>query len=438
MKPKTKLQWRVNNLGFTLPPITLKHLEWAKDHIFDKYAYTTKKAHNCPECNHKWEYDKITKKVKCPNCKTELMTRKDHIRRIWDEQYYTILSTHHEFQVVRHIRVTRFGKINDFNTNYGHLEICQHWVAPDGKCTIRSLMPNGMGYGLKWCLSSSMEIRNDHNRYYVHAPIYPHHGVKKIIYRNGFKGDLHRYHPAYLFSMILSDNIAETLLKTDQIGLLNEILYKREDIVKYWSSVRICIRNNYFVEDASVWLDHMKLLEWFGKDLHSPKYVCPEELYYEHAKYSEKKAIMEDDEEAEEKAKKELLREAEYEKMRGPYLGLYFGEGDITISVLQSIHEFRIEGRTMHHCVFANQYYTNEDTLIMSAKYKGQRMETIQFNIDDLRIVQSRGLQNQPTIYHNKIIEIVEKNINNIKQVRDDLRRHENTLQRDVEDVKAA
>ena len=43
----------------------------------------------------------------------------------------------------------------------------------------------------------------------------------------------------------------------------------------------------------------------------------------------------------------------------------------------------------MHHCVFSNQYYLKEDSLILSASIEGKRIETIELSLDTMLIAQS-------------------------------------------------
>jgi len=70
----------------------------------------------------------------------------------------------------------------------------------------------------------------------------------------------------------------------------------------------------------------------------------------------------------------------------------------------------------MHHCVFTNGYYKKKDSLILSARVGQRHVETIEINLKTLAIVQSRGVCNQNTEYHERIIGLVKKNINLIRQ----------------------
>lgn len=76
------------------------------------------------------------------------------------------------------------------------------------------------------------------------------------------------------------------------------------------------------------------------------------------------------------------------------------------------------EGKKMHHCVFAMGYYKRKDSLILTARSAadGKRIETIEVNLKTFKVVQSRGACNTNTPYHEEIINLVNKNINLIKQ----------------------
>lgn len=70
------------------------------------------------------------------------------------------------------------------------------------------------------------------------------------------------------------------------------------------------------------------------------------------------------------------------------------------------------EGIAMHHCV--GGYYNRPQSLILSAKVDGKRVETIEVDLNSYRVVQSRGLQNKSTKYHDRIVSLVNKNMNEI------------------------
>ena len=82
--------------------------------------------------------------------------------------------------------------------------------------------------------------------------------------------------------------------------------------------------HKYAITDISLWCDLLYLLEKLGKDVRNPHFICPTDL----------KAAT---------------------------------DGLIIVKVLQSVDEFYEEGKAMHHCVYTNAYYNDENSLILSA-----------------------------------------------------------------------
>lgn len=103
-------------------------------------------------------------------------------------------------------------------------------------------------------------------------------------------------------------------------------------------------------------------------------------------------------------------------KDKEKFFGIVITDGELFIQVLKSVTEFFEEGKSMHHCVFANEYYKKKDSLILSAKVAGERKETIEVNLKTFSIVQSRSAFNKSSEYHARIIELMNKNMNLIRQ----------------------
>mgnify|MGYP002511045815 CR=1 FL=1 len=125
---------------------------------------------------------------------------------------------------------------------------------------------------------------------------------------------------------------------------------------------------------------------------------------------------------AEQEAKERMeiaQREEAYGKHIAPYLGLCFITGDIEIRPLPTVMSVYEEGEAMHHCIYRMKYWQRTDTLLMSARDKeGKRLESIEVNLRDYTVLQSRGLQNQPTEQHDAIVALVKKNMRQIKTIR--------------------
>ena len=65
---------------------------------------------------------------------------------------------------------------------------------------------------------------------------------------------------------------------------------------------------------------------------------------------------------------------------------------------------------------YRNVLYVRENSLILSATIEGRRIETIEVNLDTLKVVQSRGVCNKNTEYHEQIVNLVNANRKLIRQ----------------------
>jgi uncharacterized protein YlzI (FlbEa/FlbD family) len=174
------------------------------------------------------------------------------------------------------------------------------------------------------------------------------------------------------------------------------------------------MRNAYIVKDASMWFDYIELLVDFGKDINNAKYVCPENLKAVHDKLVRKKREIERKQEIEEMRKEIAAYEKKYAKNKGRFLDLIFKDGNLIVKPLESVEEFMIEGDELNHCVFANKYYEKADCLVLSAMIKDKRIETVELSLKDMKILQSRGMNNIASEYHDRIINLVQSNIKKI------------------------
>jgi hypothetical protein len=353
----------------------------------------------------------------CPNCKTKLEVKTTRQRVFKDYQYFCIITSCKEFQVLRFIYIDFKAKAGE-KANYFHSEVIQLWIAPNGKhATVARLRPMTC-FADTWNFSSKLEIRPNKS-YYNATPtaIYPRQKLIPEIKRSGYTGDFHNLTPFDLFRYIVTENKAETLLKTGQTRLLKYFAQSTsQNINDYWTSIRICIRNEYTVTNVTEWCDYINLLRFFGKDLHNAKYVCPANLKAEHDKYVQKKRAYIELERKEEAKKRALENEILFQEMKSKFFGIEFTDGLIQIRVLESVTEIMQEGDAMHHCVFTNDYHLRPDSLILSATIDGNRIETIEISLTKLQVLQSRGVCNKNTEYHNRIVNLVKKNIPTIRK----------------------
>lgn len=184
------------------------------------------------------------------------------------------------------------------------------------------------------------------------------------------------------------------------------------------------MRNKYKVSDVSIYFDYLDLLKYFKKDLRNAQYVCPKNLKLQHDKLVKKKRAIQILEEQERERRKVIERQQkleqaiiDYVERMQKFFGLEFKKGNIHISVLKSIDEFKEEGDTLKHCVFTNEYYLKQDSLIFSAKVDGKRTETIEVKIDKMKIEQSRGEKNNPSEYNKEIVQLMKSSLPKIRAV---------------------
>lgn len=414
MKPKNKFQQQVVEASKTLPAITKEQIQWGYDNAIEYLGYRSKKGIvTCSKCGHSWQGagELITTILgcDCPNCKSKLTVKATTKRTFNDRYYMTVIDVHKGYQVLRTIMLGYTSKIGE-GPKYSASEVMQRWIAPDGKyCTFAKLRQTmGTMYYDSWIFHTPLELRQEidvYNRIYTGA-VYPKQKLIPELKRTGYKKTLYNQKPLDLFRILLTDSKAETLIKTKQVKLLKRIMDSGwKNVDNYWQSIKICIRNNYKIKDATLWCDYIDLLQFFGKDLLSPKYVCPTDLKAEHDRYVAKKAKAD----AQLEIEKQLAKEDSFREAKAKFFGLIFSDGLINVRVLESVAEIITEGKAMHHCV--GGYYSKEDSLILSACIDGKRIETIEVSISQLKVIQSRGICNKNTKYHDRIVNLVNQNI---------------------------
>ncbi len=417
MKPRTKIQKAVTALSKRLPKISEAQKTYAFRHSFEHVGRRSAKGIiTCTECGHQWQGNGALADTlcgcTCPHCGTELKVHTTRKRVFRENEYFSIITVYRGYQVIRFFFAKAYYKVGQ-PAEYTIDEVAQRWIAPNGKFeTIARLRGIAFIYYDLWQEGSSMEIRRNHRVYDI-TPVctYPRMKVIPELKRNGFKGEFHNIQPFDLFCELLKNNQAETLIKTEQYSLLNYFIYHSfKNIASYWNSIRIATRNRYIVEDAGIWCDYIDLLRYFGKDTNSPKYICPADLKAEHDRLVRKKTERMERERIERQKHKALENEQRFQELKGKFFGIAFTDGTIQVRVLESVLEFLEEGTAMHHCVYSNEYYLKPNSLILSATIDGKRIETIEVSLKTLKVLQSRGVCNENTEYHDRIIELVNKN----------------------------
>lgn len=426
MKPRTKRERLVVELSSKLPAITEVQKRWGKKNCFKHYAFRCKDEIWCSECGKMWVDTEGQKEgtVYCPYCGEKLEVKVSRKKKDNIDNYLTIVTTLKDFQILRHFFIARYAR-KGRDTHYFIDEVCQQWITADRKETVIAKAMNMGSRG--WVHTTEMSIKQDGNMYCLHSYdiggyVYPKVKILPILRRNGLRTSFHGITPGLLIRAILGESkYAEMLLKTKQYSMLEFYMY-RGCLSHPWT-VNICNRNGYIIKDGSMYDDYLRLLDYFHLDTHNAHYVCPKNLKAAHDELVNRKQRIEARERAEEDRKRRIERMirikadiASFIKRMQPFLNLEIKEEDIVIRPLQSVSQFYQEGKAMHHCVYANEYYKKKDCLILSARVAGKRKETIEVNLKTFKVVQSRAVCNKNSEYHDKIIELMNKNMNLLRQ----------------------
>lgn len=420
MKPRTKFQHKVVEASKRLPDLTPAQIRWAFTHVVEPIGRRTSKGEiTCLDCGEVFHNTTKQKHCVCPHCGAKLRIEDTRKLNFKQREYAAYITTSDGLQVIRIFMVDYYAKIGK-TPHYYLTEVMQRWIASNGKfCTMARLRAWGTRYCDSWIYSSDLELRNEawaYGQIYTYD-VYPRTNLIPELKQHGCRKVLRGVNTTDYFVALLMDNRAETLMKIGQEELLRHYLKRSGwNFDRYWPSIRIAARNGYIVKDASLWCDYLDALWELGKDLHSPKYVCPANLREEHDRYMVK--LNRHREERRKAEREALILECEeaYQQAKARFFGLSFEDGKIRIHVLESVREFFAEGEAMHHCVYSNGYYRKDDSLILSATIDGKRIETVEVSLSKLTVVQSRGVCNQCTDYHARIIDLVNRNMPLIQQ----------------------
>lgn len=171
--------------------------------------------------------------------------------------------------------------------------------------------------------------------------------------------------------------------------------------------------------DWGIWSDLIRLLDRCGRDTRSTRYICPADLKAEHDRWLDKVTAAEERRRAKDQLVRAKAKEEDFLKSKSCYFGIVISDKDIEVSVLDPIEAYQAEGTSMHHCVFKCEYYAQKDSIILSAHDKsGNRIETVEFSLTENRVVQSRGLCNTNTKYHDRIVNLVNANAHRFIEAR--------------------
>ena len=383
MKPKNKIQREVVVLSTTLRPISNRQKEWGITH-----SYTEK--------------ERAYEKTMC--------------------RYFVISSRVKDWQVCRFFQIRKQRQL------YEVIEPVRLWFNADGHMEVEAMNRFCMSGRLdSWLVDSDLSLKPTPAPYKDYTLMLLISASKvtsalPILKRNGLKGSFHNMQPRDVIEGLLKNNIFETLWKCKQFSLLRAFAYdynRDYDDASKMVAVKIVLRHNYHIKDGRMWIDMVNMLKRAHKDFRNPKFICPISLKAGHDKamdlcnkYEGKQRKI--------KERKELLEDQEavkaYEVARKCFIGMVISNGNVVIQVLPTVKDVEQEGKAMHHCVFTSKYYKRLDSLLLTAKVNDERVETIEIDLKRYQLVQSRGVCNQNSKYHNEIVNLVNENMNIIRK----------------------
>lgn len=438
MKPKTKIQKEVARLSATLRPITEAQERWAYRHRIEHIAYRAKSGIlTCSLCGHSWKSENgslcdTLAGCKCPHCGAELKVLETRKRTQKEIRYFSVITVCGGFQVIR-VAQAHYSSKKGEPMKFNCTEVVQRWISPDGKVTDMALLRTFPSYYCdQWSLYSDMEVRPYNSLYddvCKWSEVYPLIRTIPQLRRNGFKGDFYGISPVLLFKRLLSDTRIETLMKSGEIEDMKYFILNPRNAEMLWASYLIAKRHHYKINSLELWCDYLQMLNNLGQDIRNPKNICPADFIDAHdramrrieAKRMKERTENERRWEAErrDREQRKLLeekqREDDFKAMKSKFFGLVISDNEITVKVLESIEEYYEEGKAQNICVFGAGYYTKAESLVLSARIGDRIIETVEVDLQTLRVVQCHGKGNLNTPYHDRIVELVNSNAQLIK-----------------------
>ena len=441
-KGDIKRRREIERLSASLPSLTKE-----QEHEAQKAcgtAWIGAKKGWCDVCAQEFDHDLWNTKRKhtvCPHCGARLAIKRSPNKRTETVKYYWhVITTAGDWQVVRTFLCRRvadragwYGR-EMLNPSYVYLEMTegfQRFFKPEERQMIIGLGLRGMSYYSDvWKWDSGWKIRQYKNAYAVWGWISRKQDILPMLKQRGLKRMSDDSSPYEQIEKVMSEYQAEVLLKAGAHGKAIYDAFMGRDSYKVrvnWEYIRIALRHKYRISDTGMWFDLLDLLKANGKDVRNPHYICPANLKKAHdVQHAIRERALEKERIEREKAKARQLADKlsedgktnlEYMKRMGAFLGVKLQLGNVTLQPLQSIREFFEEGSELCHCVFTNNYYKHSDCLIIGARVDGKRTETIEIDTKNWKVVQCRGKHNQPSKYHERILNLMNRNMYKFKQV---------------------
>ena len=330
-----------------------------------------------------------------------------------------------EWQVFRYFYIASTSRLGQRAWLSRPTEVVRRWynVVRGGKEVVWSVGITGMMYGT-WNFNAPLSLKSENTRPTYHGTNsykfipdawIPGGTWHKALKRDGCKGETtarrldlapHEIVPAFTCPQIV------TLVKGHHYkmaryysgGVGNGFRELRED----WTSIKVALRHGYTPRDPQVWHDLLHYLRNLHRDTLSPRWICPANLRLAHDT-AERTYVRRDMAQKKEVEKKQLAKaEKKYAKHIAAFVGLELVGAGFSIAVIPTVADVKVEGERMHHCVYNMGYYAVETSLLLSARSAdGRRLETIEFDLERGKVLQSRAACNKTSPKHDEILAVM-------------------------------
>ncbi len=429
MKPRNDKEAFMARWANTHRGISLQQQRHAQKHLFNDVVLRAYKTCYCTNCRHTWKSEAVGE-AKCPNCGKTLKVL-EHSKSTLMRAYYSVYTTTRNLQVCKWYVVDR--KVGRGYDNYNFTLVGMEFIDENGKLTSVELPRNPMSYIKdQWCGCNGLEVRQrSFFRKYIGCTESYHQRITPKLKRNGFD---YRVDNVFTMMALLSNATFESIYKCGHLEIIRDIIHRMT--CDYWTYdkckvsiteaekvvVKLANRKHIVFDEPDMWRDmqdYLNDLMYLGKDFHNPSVLFPKDFQKTHqlvSNQADKRRRREADRREAERERQRLLTEAAKEKEKIEWLSKYckqftnaeWHSGDFTIKPLITMEEFEQEAAHMHHCI--RTYYGKINTLLVSIECRGKKCETAEIDLTGLgMIIQCRGVNNQPSIYHNKIVKILKE-----------------------------
>lgn len=168
-----------------------------------------------------------------------------------------------------------------------------------------------------------------------------------------------------------------------------------EDCFEYLNTLKVAIKHNYTLpteyEDMKMYFDYLSSLVKMGRCLTEPRFVCPNNIREAYNAISEEYR----NNLAEKKRLEALRNENDFAENHSYLFNIHFDNGHFQFDSLDSVEAYRMEGETMHHCIYQCAYYNKHDVLSMHVSdLEGNRVATCSVNVVKGTIVELQTICN--------------------------------------------